>query len=115
MHAQECAESSKAHRMTRISSQLPYGLTCYRRTVEFTRETVPAALLRAHSTKAGVWGLLNVRRGRVRYYLEGAAPETTVVEHGGTVVIEPQQLHHVELLDGDSAFFVEFYRAEEAA
>lgn len=38
-----------------------------------------------------------------------------MVEHGGTVVIEPQALHHVELLDGDSAFFVEFYRAEEAA
>lgn len=101
--------------MTCLSSQLPHGLTYYRRTAEFTRETVPIGLLRAHSTKAGVWGLLRVRRGRIRYCLEGPASESTVLDHGGTIVIVPEALHHVEILDNDSAFHVEFYRTEVAA
>jgi len=98
--------------MTRIASQLPAGLTCYRKTSEFTHDSVPAALLRAHSTKAGVWGLLRVLRGRIRYCLDSDEKETLIVSTGGTVAIEPEAPHHVEFLDADSAFQVEFHRAE---
>ena len=101
--------------MARITTTLPPGLVCYRSTATFTPESVPAALLRAHNTKAGVWGLLRVLRGRVRYCLDGAVPETVVIAHGGTTVIEPETPHHVELLDADTAFVVEFHRAEAAA
>lgn len=100
--------------MTRIAAKLPPGLTCYKRTAAFTLDDVPAALLRAHNTKAGVWGLLHVLQGRVRYCLDGTMPETAVIERGGTAVIEPEAPHHVELLDADSAFLVEFHRAQAA-
>jgi tellurite resistance-related uncharacterized protein len=98
--------------MTRIEAHLPPGLTCYRCTAEFTQASVPAALLETHTTKAGVWGLLRVIRGRVRYCLDGDAAEQALIGPGGRVVIEPQAPHHVELLDAESAFVVEFHRAE---
>ena len=100
--------------MTRISTTLPPGLVCYRSTATFKPESVPAALMRAHNTKAGVWGLLRVLRGRVRYCLDGAMPEAAVIASGETAVIEPEARHHIELLDPDSTFLVEFHRAEAA-
>jgi tellurite resistance-related uncharacterized protein len=36
-------------------------------TEEFTAETVPAGLRKDHCTKAGVWGLIHVRAGRLRF------------------------------------------------
>ena len=101
--------------MTRIATTLPPGLAHYKRTPEFTPESVPDALLAAHSIKAGVWGLLRVLRGRVRYCLDGDPPASLIVGQGGTAVIEPEVRHHVQLLDEDSAFLVEFHRAEVAA
>src|SRR5690606_10587163 len=101
--------------MTRSRTTLPPGLACYKRTPLFTPENVPEALLSAHRIKAGVWGLLRVEQGRVRYCLEAEPGSTLEVAKGGTAVIEPEALHHVELLDADSAFFVEFYRSEARA
>lgn len=98
--------------MTRIATSLPNGLVFTRRTPLFTHATIPAALLSAHSVKAGVWGLLRVESGRVRYCLDTAPAEALVVEVGGTVAIEPEAPHHVELLDADSAFLIEFHRTE---
>jgi tellurite resistance-related uncharacterized protein len=96
--------------MTSITSKLPRGLACYRETPVFTRATVPAALLDAHNTKAGVWGLLHVLSGRVQYCLDNGTDESVIVAAGETAVIEPQVSHHVELLDDDSSFRVEFHR-----
>jgi tellurite resistance-related uncharacterized protein len=73
-----------------------------------------AALLRTHNTKAGVWGLLRVLRGRVRYYLDGPMPRSALITPSGTAVIAPEMPHHVELMDEDSTFLVEFYRAGDA-
>ncbi len=98
--------------MMRIREVLPPGLAFVRRTPLFTRETVPDALLSAHSVRRGMWGLLRVERGRVRYCLDAAPTDTVVVAEGGAAAIEPEVLHHVELLDADSAFFVEFHRPE---
>lgn len=41
--------------------EMPAGLTNYKSTAVFTRETVPAALLNDHSTK--VWALIRVKKG----------------------------------------------------
>lgn len=99
--------------MIRIATTLPPGLVRYKQTPEFTPQSVPEALLAAHSIKAGVWGLLRVLRGRVRYCLDGDS--ALLVEAGSTAVIEPEISHHVELLDEDSTFIVEFHRAEATA
>ena len=101
--------------MTRIATALPPGLVRYKQTPEFTRQNVPQALLAAHSVKPGVWGLLRVLRGRVRYSLDGDTPEALLVEQCGTAVIEPQVPHHVELPDEDSVFLVQFHRAQAGA
>lgn len=89
---------------------LPLGLIRYTTTPQFTRQTVPASLLSAHKLKEGVWGLLRVTSGRIRYCLDRSPSISEVVATGKAAVIEPEVLHHVELLDCDSSFFVEFYR-----
>ncbi len=91
---------------------LPPGLTSYKSTPLFTHESIPESLLTAHKIKAGVWGVLRVTGGRVRYCIDGPPSSAEVVSKGGSVLIEPQVLHHAELLDHDSSFFIEFYRAE---
>jgi ferredoxin len=101
--------------MMRIATTLPAGLVRYKQTPEFTRETVPEALLAVHNVKAGVWGLLRVLRGRVRYCLDEGTREALTVEPGGAAVIEPEVRHHVELLDADSVFLVEFHREKGGA
>lgn len=87
-------------------------MACYRTTAHFTRENVPQGLLASHSVKAGVWGLLRVACGRVRYCVESDPPSAEVVSEGGYAVIAPETPHHVELLDADSTFFLEFYRPD---
>ena len=50
-----------------MSAQIPEGFAPYKRTRTFTETTVPGALLAEHSTKDGVWGLIRVEEGRLRY------------------------------------------------
>ena len=94
---------------------LPPGLVAYRRTPVFDANTIPAGLRREHRTRPGVWAVINVLAGKLRFRTLPPDPEL----HGGTclsagqhVVIAPGQLHEVEP-DGPVRFFVEFYRADE--
>jgi tellurite resistance-related uncharacterized protein len=95
-----------------IRTELPEGLVFARQTPSFTRASVPGSLLSSHSTKAGVWGLIRVLRGRLRYCVDAFPIRTTVVGEKGTAVVEPEVLHHVELLDSDTMFVIEFHRAK---
>ena len=84
----------------------------YRRTPVFDETSLPAALRAAHSTKAGVWGMVRVLLGRVR--LTYVAQERALVLDPATPgPLLPQQVHYVEPL-GPMQMFVEFYdRAPE--
>ena len=93
-----------------VAPSMPAGLVHYKTSPEFTATTVPDALLAAHRTKTGVWGLLRVARGRLRYCIDTDPPHALVVEQDGTAVIAPGELHHVELLDADTVFRIEFHR-----
>ena len=89
---------------------LPPNARFVRATAEMTVETVPPGLRRAHRIADGVWGLLTVSSGTVRFVLE----ETTdIVEvgAGGSHVIAPGVRHHVDPSD-DARFLIEFYRVE---
>lgn len=88
---------------------LPPGLTAYRRTPEFDQDSLPAGLRRGHSTKTGVWALIHVIEGRVRYRILDPVEEI-VLEPGVPGVVVPQQLHEVEPL-GAVRFYVEFHSA----
>lgn len=92
-------------------TRLPTDVSAYRRTDTFTEETVPAALLRSHSTKDGVWGLIHVLDGRLAYRIcdERRPAQQTVLEPGAPGVVEPTIRHEVEPL-GPVQFFVEFHR-----
>jgi hemoglobin len=79
----------------------------YRRTPVFTNETLPSGLRAAHSTKAGVWGVIRVLEGRVRYKVE-AQEESTLLSPGVPGFVLPQEPHHVEPI-GEVRMQVEFY------
>jgi tellurite resistance-related uncharacterized protein len=94
---------------------LPPGLVPYKRTDVFTEATVPKGLLKAHSTKDGVWGLIHVLEGRLAYRIRDprrSASETVLEAGGAPGVVEPTILHEVEPL-GPVRFQVEFHRAAE--
>ena len=82
----------------------------YRSTPIFNSETLPAGLRKAHCTKGGVWGRLNVLDGSVRYVIEETG-EQLVLNTGEFVTILPEQRHHVEPL-GEMRMQVSFYDSD---
>ncbi len=82
----------------------------YRSTPVFDQETLPNALRRAHSTKAGVWGILKVLKGKIVYSIDGSNLKQ-IVHAPGKIVICPEQLHAVEPL-GDMEMQVDFYNEQ---
>jgi tellurite resistance-related uncharacterized protein len=88
--------------------ELPDGYAPYKRTAEFTARSTPAGLRHEHSTKPGVWGVIHVLAGRVRYIVEAPLVRDEVIAANGHGVIVPEVLHRVEP-DDDARFFVEFH------
>ena len=93
--------------------EMPSGLVAYKRTPDFDQRSIPAGLRKDHATKAGVWGLIHVTSGRLRYCIDSQGREL-VLAPGTNGVIPPELVHHVEP-DGEVSFFVEFHRKPEQA
>lgn len=93
-------------------SGLPPGLEAYSRSPEFDQETLPAALRRQHSTKAGTWALIHVLEGRLIYRIY-EPPCEAVLEPGTPGVVRPAQLHEVEPASTPMRMYVEFYVAKK--
>lgn len=97
--------------------ELPETARPYRRTDEFTEATVPAGLLRAHTTKTGSWALIHVLEGQLAYRIvdpRRPASETILTPEAAPGVVEPTILHEVQPL-GPVRFYVEFHLLEEPA
>jgi tellurite methyltransferase len=90
--------------------EMPDGHAAVRRTAEFDAASVPAALLKSHTTKRGVWALIHVLRGRVEYRVEAPFHTLQTLEAGSRGVVLPEVEHCVAPL-GEALFFVEFWRA----
>ena len=90
--------------------ELPDGLVLVRVTSEFDRMSTPAGLRRAHRIAPGVWGVLRVRSGSLRFVVDGGGART--LTDGECQVIPPEVEHHVELID-EVRFVVEFHRATD--
>jgi tellurite resistance-related uncharacterized protein len=73
----------------------------------FDETTLPAGLRREHRTKAGVWGIIRVFEGRVRYRLLDSSIDI-ILESGRPGLVLPDQPHLVEPL-GPMQMQVEFY------
>jgi len=89
--------------------ELPSDFVPYKRTPEFTEVTVPRGLTHEHSTKPGVWAMIRVLEGTLRYRVPSLQKEFDLTPAAPGIVI-PEVLHHVAPL-GAVRFFVEFYRA----
>jgi tellurite resistance-related uncharacterized protein len=85
--------------------QLPNTIAAYKRTPEFTEESVPAGLLRAHQTKDSVWAKIVVLEGRLQYTINEPEQEVVILDESVYGVVEPTVLHEVKPLDS-----VRFYR-----
>ncbi len=88
---------------------LPEGVSRYGGTPEFSEGSIPANLLRSHSTKAGVWGKIVVLEGRLRYRIREPAFEEIELSPERPGIVEPEVLHEVEPA-GRVRFRVDFYR-----
>lgn len=92
---------------------LPADVQPYQRTPVFTQATVPAGLLRQHTTKAGTWGKIVVLEGRLRYRILAPEPVEILLSPERFGVVEPQVPHQVSP-EGPVRFYVEFHRVPES-
>lgn len=82
----------------------------YKCTPVFDEITLPAGLRKEHRTKAGVWGIIRVLEGRLRYIVLDPRSDTVLdPDHPGFV--QPDQPHQVEPL-GTMRMQVEFYASD---
>lgn len=88
--------------------ELPARVVCSHATPEWTEESMPDALRRAHRVREGRWGRLVVRRGRIGFAAATSQPTEIVVEAGESVAIPPGLAHDVQPL-GPVRFLVEFF------
>ncbi|WP_265562442.1 DUF1971 domain-containing protein [Sphingomicrobium arenosum] len=99
-----------------MTTNLPDGLEPYKRTATFTEDTLPAGLLAEHSTKDGVWGLIRVEEGALRFVVTDprrAPAESLLTPEDEFGIIEPTILHRVESV-GTVRFHVQFLRFASA-
>ena len=79
----------------------------YKTTIVFDENTLPAGFRNEHKTKAGVWGVIRVLEGQLRYQVLAPVSDT-VLEPGITGLILPEQPHRVEPI-GQMRMLIEFY------
>lgn len=86
--------------------------TPYKSTPVFNETTLPAGLRKEHRTKAGVWGVIRVLEGQVKYRVLEPVSETILdPDHPGLVL--PDQSHLVEPM-GSMRMVVDFYDQDPA-
>jgi len=86
---------------------LPDDVATYQRTKSFTQNSVPPRLLANYSTKEGLWGLIQIEKGQLKYTIDNNEVHILTPEKSG--IVEPTVAHHVKPL-GEVLFSVEFYR-----
>ncbi len=93
---------------------LPANVHPYRRTPDFTESTIPAGLLRDHTTKSGVWAVIHITQGSLEYHIIEPAEERHLLAPDKPGIVEPTMRHQVVPL-GPVRFYVEFHAAASEA
>lgn len=88
--------------MTAPSSPAPY-----RSSPVFDEGTLPQALRRAHRTKEGVWGVIRILSGQLKFVITETG-ETRMLDPNSSALVLPNQLHYVEVV-GPVRMQVDFY------
>ena len=89
--------------------ELPARHGPYKRTRDFDQLSIPDGLRTDHSTKPGVWGVIHVLAGRLRYIVEPPLASERLLEPGVPGIVVPEVLHRV-VPEGEVRFYVEFHR-----
>lgn len=96
--------------------KIPAGYKLYKRTPSFDATTLPDGLKKDHATKIGVWGVITVEKGQLKYTIAGteytiAGTEPSVFNLDSETpgIVAPDEKHHVRII-GDGQFYVAFYR-----
>ena len=79
----------------------------FRVTPVFDQDSLPESLREAHNMKDGVWGVIRVLEGLLRYVIAEPMREQILMP-GRPGLINPCQLHFLEPI-GDVRMQVEFY------
>lgn len=109
MKERQPIDTSRLH----LPAGLPEDVSAYRQSPVFEHDTIPDALKRNHRTKAGVWAVIHVLEGRLRYRIESPASEQMLTPQNPGLV-RPEEEHAVEA-DGPVRFVVEFYATGTSA
>lgn len=94
--------------------ELPDGYVPYKRTREFDEVSIPDSLRKDHSTKPGVWGVIHVLAGRLRYVVEAPLACERILDPDVLGIVVPEVLHRVVPV-GEVRFFVEFRSRSQPA
>ena len=75
---------------------LPANARAYRRLGSFDADSIPAGLWRRHQLKPGVWGVLSVDAGSIRFCWDDKQGGTRILSAGEALLIPPVVPHHLE-------------------
>lgn len=88
---------------------LPDGAECYKTIGPFLQADIPAGLLREHSLKPGVWGVLTLIEGRLRFVWDDGSGVYEDLRAPARIIVPPTVLHHLDEL-ADAVITIEFFR-----
>ncbi len=94
--------------------EMPEDFVAYRRTPTFTTESMPIGLRKHHATKRGVWGVITVLEGQLRYRIHEPYHCEVVLDKNTKGMVLPEVEHEVEPLN-NAEFYVEFWHCPEKA
>lgn len=74
---------------------LPADARAYRHLGPFDADAIPAGLWRRHDLKSGVWGLLSVEVGSIRFCWDDAEGGTHILSAGDVLLVPPTIPHTI--------------------
>lgn len=87
---------------------LPDGVEAYKKTAIFDQKSLPEGFRKNHNTKQGVWAVIHVLEGKLRYVIADQSGEQILTPENKGIIF-PEQIHRVEAI-GKVSFYVEFHR-----
>lgn len=89
--------------------QLPSTAIPYKRTPDFTEQTVPGALLGRHDTAKDVWAVIHIIEGSLLYRILEPSLEEHRLDPTHPGIVEPQIPHQLQI-NGAVRFYVQFFK-----
>jgi len=89
---------------------LPDDFEAYKRTPAFTQDSIPASMLKEHSTAESTLAQINIESGSLIYGITEPGQEGEyLLNPDNAGVIAAEQPHYIKSV-GQVSFYIEFYR-----